>query len=208
LAEQRGLIFGLAHQVMDMALAQLCAWDELGLSVPRIAVNVSPRELREDFVNRVESLLIKHGIAPHRLELEITESLLIMDGVEVMRMLSRLQAKGVSIAVDDFGVGYSSLAQLHCLPVDCLKIDRSFIQDINRSAIDVAIVRAVVTLADALGLRTVAEGVETEEQLAVVEDLGCDCVQGYLLARPMPAEQATHWLKARGEMQSTSAVAA
>ena len=199
LAEQRGLIFSLAYQVMDMAFAQLRAWDELGLLVPRIAINVSPRELREDFVERVDSLLTKHGIAPHRLELEITESLLIMDGAGVMSMLSRLQNRGVSIAVDDFGVGYSSLAQLHCLPVDCLKIDRSFIQDINRSAIDVAIVSAVVTLADAMGLRTVAEGVETDEQLAVVEALGCDCVQGYLLARPMPAWEATQWLRSFAE---------
>lgn len=208
LAEQRGLIFGLAYQVMDMALAQLRAWDEMGLFVPRIAVNVSPRELREDFVNRVYSLLSKHGIEPHRLELEITESLLIMDGVEVMGMLSRLQEKGVSIAIDDFGVGYSSLAQLHCLPVDCLKIDRSFVQDINRSSVDVAIVRAVVTLADAMGLRTVAEGVETDEQLAVVEALGCHCLQGYLLAKPMSAEQATDWLKSRSENAANQAVAA
>jgi diguanylate cyclase (GGDEF)-like protein len=205
LAEQRGMIFGLGFQVMDMALEQLRAWDEQGLSVPRIAVNVSPRELREDFVARVDNLLTKHGIAPHRLELEITETLLIMDGVEVMSMLSRLQEQGVSIAVDDFGVGYSSLAQLHCLPVDCLKIDRGFIQDITRSAIDVAIVRAVVTLADAMELRTIAEGVETEEQLAVVEALGCHCIQGYLLARPMPANEATQWLIDRGVTSSVKA---
>lgn len=207
LAEQRGLIFGLAHQVMDMALAQLAAWDAQGLSVPRIAVNVSPRELREDFVSRVDSLLSKHGIAPQRLELEITESLLISDGVEVMSMLSRLQEKGVSIAVDDFGVGYSSLAQLHCLPLDCLKIDRSFIQDVHRSAIDVAIVQSVVTLARAMGLRTVAEGVETDEQLAAVKRLGCDCLQGYLLARPMPAEEATQWLIARNAGYPAAAAA-
>lgn len=194
LAEQRGLIFELDYQVMDMALEQLRVWDDLGLCVPRIAVNVSPRELRDNFVERVESLLSKHGLAPHRLELEITESLLIMDGVEVMSMLSHLQKNGVSIAIDDFGVGYSSLAQLHCLPVDCLKIDRSFVQDINRSAVDFAIVRAVVTMADAIGLRTVAEGVETDEQLAVVEALGCHYVQGYRFAEPMPADEATQWL--------------
>jgi len=205
LAEQRGLIYGIGYQVMDMALAQLRAWDGQGLSVPQIAVNVSPRELRDDFVDRVNNLLTKHGIAPDRLELEITETLLIMDGVEVMSMLSRLQQQGVSIAVDDFGVGYSSLAQLHCLPVDCLKIDRGFIQDITKSSIDVAIVRAVVTLADAMELRTIAEGVETAEQLAVVEALGCHCVQGYLLARPMPTQEATQWLIDRNMAPSIQA---
>jgi predicted signal transduction protein with EAL and GGDEF domain len=196
LAEQRGFIHELTRLVLDMALAQMKTWDEAGLHVPRIAVNVSPAELRNNFTEMIEAALFRHGVAPQRLELEITETILTSDGVDTMEMLDHLRALGVGIAVDDFGVGYSSLAQLHRLPIDSLKIDRGFLDGIDTSTPNAAIVRAIVTMADAIGLRTIAEGVETESQLALLRQLGCQCAQGYLLARPMSAADATRWLRA------------
>ncbi|MBP6097644.1 MAG: EAL domain-containing protein [Methyloversatilis sp.] len=195
LAEQRGFIHELTRLVLDLALTQMKAWDEAGLHVPRIAVNVSPAEIRNNFTEMIEAALFRHGMAPQRLELEITETVLTSDGIETMRILQHLRALGVGIAVDDFGVGYSSLAQLHRLPIDSLKIDRSFLDAIDTSVPNTAIVRAIVTMADAMGLRTVAEGVETESQRGLLRQLGCLCAQGYLVARPMPAPDATHWLR-------------
>jgi len=110
-------------------------------------------------------------------------------------MLNHLRAQGVSIAVDDFGVGYSSLAQLQRLPIDCLKIDRSFIQDIETSSCDRAIVQAVITMADAMGLRSVAEGIEKEEQIGILENLGCLCGQGNFICQPLPAQEAEIWMR-------------
>jgi diguanylate cyclase (GGDEF)-like protein len=195
LAEERGLIQAIGEAVLDKALAQLAAWDAAGIDVPRIAVNVSPLELRMGYVERVNAALAANGIAPTRLELEITETALTADGIETLRILDALRARGISIAVDDFGVGYSSLGQLRRLPIDALKIDRSFIAEVHANPQDAAIARAVVTMAQALGLRTVAEGMESEPQLLAVERLACDCVQGYFISRPMPAGQAEIWLR-------------
>jgi diguanylate cyclase len=195
LAEERGLIHELGRQVLDMALDQMKRWDEAGLHIPRIAINVSPSEIRSDFAETVDAALSRHGIAPQRLELEITESLLTADGVASISMLNRLRTSGVTIAVDDFGVGYSSLGQLRRLPIDSLKVDRSFVREIESSPHDVAIVRAIVTMAEALGLRTTAEGAEEEGQMTVLEELGCDCVQGYFLSHPLPAQEMTEWMQ-------------
>ncbi|MFH1659943.1 MAG: EAL domain-containing protein [Pseudomonadota bacterium] len=195
LAEQRGFISELTRKALDLALAQLNAWDASGLHVPKMAVNISPSEIRADFPGMIEAALARHGLDPHRLELEITESTLTADGIETMQMLNHLRARGISISVDDFGVGYSSLAQLHRLPIDCLKIDRSFIQDLETSASDRAIVQAVITMADALGLRTVAEGVEREEQIGILENLGCQCAQGFFICRPALASEAETWMR-------------
>ena len=161
--------------------------------VPRIAVNVSAAELRPGFADAVEMALRKHGIPPGRLELEITESALTSDGIETLSMLHRLRALGIRIAVDDFGVGYSSLGQLRRLPIDSLKIDRSFVEEIDSNAQDAAIVQAIVTMATALGLCTIAEGAEHEAQFRMLEKLGCDCVQGYFVARPMSAADFNKW---------------
>lgn len=195
LAEGRGFIHELTRLVLDMGLSQLKRWDAAGLQVPRIAINVSPVEIRPGFAADIRSALAAHGVAAHRLELEITESTLTSDGVETLRMLDELRGLGISIAVDDFGVGYSSLGQLHRLPIDTLKIDRSFVQGIERCGSNTAIVEAVVTMSRALGLRTVAEGVEDADQLAVLEQLGCDCAQGYHLSHPLPADEAGTWLE-------------
>ncbi len=196
LAEQRGFIHELTSHILNLALVQLREWEAAGLHVPRVAVNVSPSEIRGGFAETVEAALFRHGIEPHRLEIEITESTLTSDGLETMQLLDHLREMGVGISVDDFGVGYSSLSQLHRLPIDCLKIDRSFVADIETSTADVAIVRAIVTMADAMGLRTVAEGVENDSQLQLLEKLGCACIQGYLISRPVPGEEAAAWMSA------------
>ena len=194
-AEERGFIHQIGSQMVDMALAQLAAWDREGLDIQRVAVNVSAIELRDGYTGMVEEALARHSVSPHRLELEITESALAADAVGTLSMLARLRKLGVSISVDDFGVGYSSLGQLRRLPIDSLKIDQTFIAEIDSNQQDAAIVSAVVTMARSLGLRTVAEGAEKESHLAVLEGLGCDCVQGYALARPMPAAHFADWVR-------------
>ncbi len=193
LAETHGLVRELTRHVLDRALAQLAQWDRAGFHVPRMAVNVSALDIRSELVAVVADALQRHGLPPYRLELEITESTLTSDGIETQQVLGQLREMGVGIAVDDFGVGYSSLGQIHRLPIDCLKIDRSFVQEMTTSSVDVAIVTATLTMAKALSLRTVAEGVEDQAQLALLEQLGCGCVQGYLLSRPAPAQEIERW---------------
>ncbi len=194
-AEERGFIHQIGRQMIDMALAQLATWDDEGLHVPRMSVNVSALELGTGYAEMVEAALDRHGVSPNRLELEITESALAADAVGTLSLLARLRKLGVSISVDDFGVGYSSLGQLRRLPIDTLKIDQTFIAEIDSNEQDAAIVSAVVTMARSLGLRTVAEGAEKESHLAALQRLGCDCVQGYVLARPMPAAQFAQWVR-------------
>ncbi len=195
LAEECGLIGAIGLAVLDQALAQLACWDRQGIEVPRIAVNVSPVELCEDYVDLLRAALNRHGIAPQRLELEITETALCGESTQMLRTLVRARALGVQVAVDDFGVGYSSLGNLRRLPIDALKIDRSFLRDLEHSEKDEAILQAVVTMARTLGLRTVAEGVETTGQLGRTWALGCDSLQGYLISRPQPAAAFTEWLQ-------------
>ncbi len=196
LAERCGLIHLIGRQVLDIALAQLAVLDADGINVHRMAVNISANELRAGFADMVMAALKRHQIRPHRLELEITESALVNDGEGALDVLTQLRERGVSISVDDFGVGYSSLSQLRRLPIDSLKIDRSFVAEICSNAQDRAIVTAIVTMARSLNLRTIAEGAETKEQLAVLNALGCDCVQGFVLARPMPGDALVRWMQA------------
>ncbi len=194
LAEERGLIHAITKQVLSKSLAQLAKWDADGLSVPHVTVNVSAKELYPDLVDEVAALLARYGLEPQRLEIEITESALITDGVEALQMLSALRATGISVAVDDFGVGYSSLGQLHRLPIDCLKIDKCFVDNICINNSDMSIVKAIITLAEALGLHTIAEGAETQLQVARLQELGCDCVQGFFFAKPMLATAIPLWM--------------
>lgn len=203
LAEDRGLIHEIGRQVLDMALTQLKTWDEAGRHIPRIAVNISPSEIRADFADMVQAALFRHGVAASRLELEITESALTADGIESTSLLRRLRETGISIAVDDFGVGYSSLSQLRRLPIDSLKIDRSFVQEIETSPHDIAIVQAIITMADALNFTLVAEGVENREQRAVLARLGCGCCQGFLLSEALSADALGNWLTARPQEETT-----
>ncbi len=194
-AERTGLIRPLTLTVLRRALAQNRAWLEAGLPPMRMAVNISTRCLLDvDFADQVERLIVESGVAADQLELEITESTIMTDPEHAMAVLVRLAAFGVSLAIDDFGTGYSSLSYLKRLPVHQLKIDRSFVMDMDQGASDEAIVRSSVDLARNLGLDVVAEGVETERTWQHLADLGCDQAQGYYFARPMPAADLPAWL--------------
>lgn len=194
LAEESGLIWPLGLYVLDRALAQLADWRERGFTLPRIAVNVSPAQLRETLLDSVVDALRFHDVPPRLLELELTESAITSDGPAVLELLHRLRDLGLGIAIDDFGVGYSSLALLRRLPIDTLKIDRSFVAEVASNPQDVAIVEAILTMARSMSLRTIAEGVEVEPQHVALRVLGCEYAQGFHYDKPMPVAQAETWL--------------
>jgi diguanylate cyclase (GGDEF)-like protein/PAS domain S-box-containing protein len=188
LAEDTGLVVPIGYWALEVACRQGAAWHAEGAPVT-ISVNLSPRQLGEPaLVDSVASVLGRSGINPAAVWLEITESSLMRDPESAVGTLRALRALGVHLSVDDFGTGYSSMSYLKRFPVESLKVDRSFVDGIGRDPEDHAICTAVVTLAHALGLRAVAEGVETAEQLAELKTLGCELAQGYLLGKPAPAE--------------------
>jgi EAL domain-containing protein (putative c-di-GMP-specific phosphodiesterase class I) len=190
LAEATGLIVPLGTWVLRHACLQLAAWDAdpaSGLAGLRVAVNVSPRQLHAPgLFEEVRDALAGGGIAPERLTIEITESAL-GDGGPTLRILHALKDLGVRLSLDDFGTGYSSLARLRLFPVHTVKIDRSFVQEIDLAG-EAPLVTATIALAGALGLSTVAEGVETPQQEAFLRAQGCAAVQGYRYSRPVPAQ--------------------
>lgn len=196
LAEESGLIWDLGQHVLETACRQINDWRWRGITVPRVSVNISPAQLRPQLAEVVRQSLERHECGSASLELEITESALTADGPQVLELLGTLTDMGVSIAVDDFGVGYSSLALLRRLPLDCLKVDKSFVDEMVSSHQDSTIVEAVLRMSHGLGLRTVAEGVEAEDQRDALRKLGCQCAQGYLFSRPLPANELEAWLKA------------
>ena len=207
LAEDSGLILRLGRWVLETACAQLAAWaadpQRAHLS---IAVNVSAREFRhEDFVAEVLDVLARSGANPARLELELTESSLVIDVDKVAAKMDALKARGVGFALDDFGTGYSSLAYLKRLPLEQLKIDRSFVRDILIDPNDAAIARMIVVLAENLGLDVVAEGVESEEQRVFLAQQGCRTYQGNLFSRPLPVAELEGYLQARAPSWSAKA---
>jgi diguanylate cyclase (GGDEF)-like protein len=186
LAEGTGLIAPLTEMVLNMALAQCRSWLDEGLALP-IAVNLSARNLLEtDLPERVGAALVSHRVPAELLVLEITESAVVEDPIRAEQVVRRLVALGVRIALDDFGTGYSSMVSLTRLPLDCLKVDRSFVADLDTGGPGEVIVTASIRLAHDLGMRVVAEGVETTAQLDRLKELNCDVVQGYLMARPLP----------------------
>ncbi|MFG6486045.1 putative bifunctional diguanylate cyclase/phosphodiesterase [Roseateles sp. BYS78W] len=188
---------GLIHELGALALQQAClAARELpGLNV---AVNVSPLQLMEPgFIDSVERVLVRAGVGPSLLHLEVTESLMLEDAQAALRRLHALRELGVQVALDDFGTGFSSLAYLRAFPFHTLKIDRSFVRSLTEHADARAIVNTIVRMAGVLGMRTVAEGIETERELAVIRAIRCDEVQGYLVARPMPLPKFKDWLAGR-----------
>jgi diguanylate cyclase (GGDEF)-like protein len=194
LAEHTGLIGPLTVYVLDAALAQCAEWRDLGLDVA-VAVNLSARNIADSGLPQtVGRLLGDHGVDASRLVLELTESTLLVDPNGAKEVLAGLHAMGVGIAIDDFGTGYSSLTYLSELPVTELKIDRSFVMSMATSDDDAFIVRATIDLGRNLGLRVVAEGVETETVWNRLGELGCDVGQGYYLSRPVPATELTRWL--------------
>jgi diguanylate cyclase (GGDEF)-like protein len=193
IAERHGLIGTLGQWVIEAACRQARAWRDQGLRM-RVAINLSVHQLRQpDLAERIAGALKAHQVNPQLLTCEITESVAMEDAEGTMRIFERLAAVGVNISIDDFGTGYSSLAYLRKLPAGELKIDRSFVLDLETSADARAVVDAVVKLAQALGLKVVAEGVETEAQNQILRSLGCDELQGYLFAKPMSAKALALW---------------
>jgi diguanylate cyclase (GGDEF)-like protein/PAS domain S-box-containing protein len=186
LAEDIGFINQLGAWVLEEACRQMVSWDRAGLYVPKMAVNLSARQFdRVGLAGQVERVLRETGLPPHRLQLEVTESVIMNTG-DAMQYINELHAIGVELAIDDFGTGYSSLAYLKQLPVQTLKIDRSFIKDISTDANDEAIAIAIIQLGKSMNLAVIAEGVETVEQAAFLLRHGCRRAQGYLYARPLP----------------------
>lgn len=187
IAEETGLVLGLGRQVLSAATNQVHGWSTEGLRVG-VTVNLSPRQFGDpDLVRLIRQALADSEIEAELLCLEITENLAMRDAEETIRTLGGLKALGVRLAIDDFGTGYSSLSYLKRFPIDLVKIDRSFVKDIETSEVDQAIVGAVVRLAETLGMATVAEGVENARQLAGLRELGCRLAQGYHLCRPRAA---------------------
>lgn len=196
-AEESGLIVPLGEWVLRKAVEQHREWRRKGLSSGRVTVNISPRQFQQrELTNLIGDCVRTYGCRPGDLELELTESLVMREVDASLRTLHELKAMGVSISLDDFGTGYSSLNYLKRFPIDSLKIDRSFIRDINVDTFDKAISEAIVTLAGSLKVRVIGEGVETKEQLDTLRRIGCDEAQGFLFSKPIPAEQATALLAA------------
>jgi diguanylate cyclase (GGDEF)-like protein/PAS domain S-box-containing protein len=190
LAEETGLIVPLGEQVLQMACAQNRQWRDQGFAPTRVAVNLSANQFRDSALLEVVGRVLEEtGLPPDGLELEITESALMLDTERAIETLRKFQAMGITIALDDFGTGYSSLSYLKRFPVDALKIDYSFVKNIFVNAEDAAIVKAIIAMARSLKMKTIAEGVETEEQRVFLREQGCDEVQGYLAGMPQaPAD--------------------
>lgn len=196
LAEATGLIVPLGEWVLRTACQQMADWRDAGLHLPRLSVNLSGVQLNKSpIVDMVKRVIEETGIAGEDLELELTEST-VMENVEaVIPILEHIHELGVTVAIDDFGTGYSSLSYLKRLPVDKLKIDRSFVSDVTTSEDDAAIAQAITSLAKTLRLDVIAEGVETKEQMLFLRRIGCDAAQGYYISRPLPPQAFADWFR-------------
>jgi EAL domain-containing protein (putative c-di-GMP-specific phosphodiesterase class I) len=191
LAEETGLIVPIGLWVLQTACAQIAEWaDNPATSELQLAINVSARQFRQpDFVEQVQQALDTYRINPARLKIELTESLVLDNISDTIARMHALKASGISFSMDDFGTGYSSLTYLKQLPLDQLKIDRSFVRDVVSDPSDAAIVKAIITLGQTFGLHVIAEGVETTAQHEFLEQHGCDAYQGYLFSKPVPIEE-------------------
>jgi diguanylate cyclase (GGDEF)-like protein/PAS domain S-box-containing protein len=199
LAEETGLILPIGKWVLEAACAQNMYWQRQGLAPVCMAVNLSPRQFADEcLLANIARALQETGMKPELLELEITESMVILDPERAIRMLNQIKDMGVRLAIDDFGTGYSSLAQLKRFPVNTLKIDRSFIRDLPGDAEDRAITEAIITMGKTLGLTVVAEGVETQEQETFLRGLACDQTQGYYFSKPIDADKVAELLRLNG----------
>jgi diguanylate cyclase len=198
LAERTGLIKPLSRFVVRAAVEQCAAWAAEGLDV-HVAVNLTIPDLLDlELPDRISDLLAETGVPAGSLELEVTESTILADPFRVRHVIDRINGLGVGFAIDDFGTGYSSLAYLKQLPVQTMKIDRSFVMDMLESESDAAIVRSTIDLARNLGLRIVAEGIETEAMWDALRAQGCTLAQGYLISKPLPAAELAPLLAERG----------
>jgi EAL domain-containing protein (putative c-di-GMP-specific phosphodiesterase class I) len=204
LAEETGLVKPLTVWVLNEALKQHCAWRDSGFDI-RIAVNFSARTLHDpDLLHMVTGMLQQWNVDPSRLEVEITESAIMLDPDSAMKTLTQLHDAGVWTSIDDFGTGYSSLGYLRKLPVDEIKIDKSFVIEMAGNRADASIVQSVVQLGHNLGLQVVAEGVENRRTLDMLRAMSCNLAQGFFLSKPLAAAELTEWLK--GPKQRLSVV--
>lgn len=188
LAEETGLIVELGESILRKACRQAQAWAAAGLSPVKMAVNISPRQFQGGLVQQIRSVLKETGLAPSLLEIEITETLIIQDVETSVRIMRAIKQMGVSLALDDFGIGYSCLGMLKTFPLSCMKIDRSFLTHLPEKTKDSAIVSIMIQLAGSLGIDVIAEGVESGEQAAFLRAAGCPYGQGYYFSRPLPAD--------------------
>jgi diguanylate cyclase (GGDEF)-like protein/PAS domain S-box-containing protein len=197
-AEESGLIRQIGRWVLRQACTQLAQWQSQGLRHLEVSVNLSPAQLADpELIPYLRGTLLETGCDAARLELEITESLLMDNATEAQECLAALKGLGLKLSIDDFGTGYSSLAYLKRFEIDKLKIDQSFVRDLLSDATDLAIIRAIIALGHTLGLAVVAEGVEAAEEVERLSAMGCDELQGYYFARPMPADALERWLRER-----------
>ena len=196
--ERLGLIVSVGRWVLEQACQQIARWQRSGIGPMEVSVNVSGHQLIEgDLITDIGQLLADAGVEPHWLEVELTESSLMENTPHTISSLQRLREMGVKIAIDDFGTGYSSLAYLRRFPLDTLKIDIAFVREVTSNPQDAAIARTIIELAHSLGLRAVAEGVETPAQLAFLKEAGCDQLQGYLFSQPLPVAALEQWLSGK-----------
>ena len=193
IAEQHGLIDDLTWIVLEQVLTQCAAWRNRGITV-QVAINMSASTLKElDLPEKMGRLIEQYGLNPSQIVLEITESALMQELIKSLDILTRLRLKGIRLSIDDFGTGYSSLIQLYRAPFSEIKIDRSFVGEMEHDAEAATIVETIIMLGHKLGMKTIAEGVETEACRLRLAELGCDQAQGYLFARPMPADKISLW---------------
>jgi diguanylate cyclase (GGDEF)-like protein/PAS domain S-box-containing protein len=205
-AEETGLIVPLGEWVLRTACVQNKAWQQDGLPPVRVAVNLSARQFQQrGLTDTVAQVLRETGLSPRLLQLEITEGIAVQDVDFTIATLRRLRAMGIQIAIDDFGTGYSSLSYLKRFPIDAVKIDRSFVRDLTVNPNDAAIATTIITMAHNLKLSVIAEGVETEEQLAFLDQQQCDEMQGFLFSKPKPAQELKNIL-AQGRRQSRAKI--
>lgn len=200
LAEETGIINQIGHWVINRACSQIAQWHEQGFTELNVAINLSANQLKADIISTIEVALAVSGLPAHVLELELTESMIMKNPKGSVKVLNQLKALGLSIAVDDFGTGYSSLSYLKRFPIDTLKIDREFVGDISDDPEDAAITSAIIALGHSLDLQVVAEGVETQEQLNFLAENDCDQVQGYLLSKPLSADDCQQFLQLQGRV--------
>ncbi len=195
LAEETGLITALSHFVLRNVCQQIRSWQKADLPIRRVAVNLSSRQLSQPgLCNEIVQILTETGVQPYYLEIEFTETSLIQNAKVATETLGKLRRLGISVSVDDFGTGYSSLGYLKQFPFDTLKVDQSFVRNVTASSENAAIVTAIIQMAHSLRLRVVAEGVETEQELAFLREVGCDEFQGYLFSRPISAREFAQML--------------
>ncbi len=194
-AEESGLIVAIGNVVLERACAQMAAWQERAGPGLRLAINLSIRQFyQRDLCEQLEAILARTGLPASALELELTESTAMSDPVRAVETMRAIRKLGIRLVVDDFGTGYSSLSYLKRLPIDAVKIDKTFIDDILHDRDDATIVTSIIAMAHNLGLEVTAEGVENAEQLTFLSEHGCDMVQGYHLSRPLPAAEIERFL--------------